>query len=462
METLSLDIQRLRQHYEQHTLCPSQLVEILYRRMETATVDNIWISLLSLNEALAQAQRLEDADMDALPLYGIPFAIKDNFDYAGYPTTVGCPDFAYLPEVTATAVDKLLAAGAILIGKCNLDQFATGLVGTRSPYGAVANPFDPAYIAGGSSSGSAVAVAAGLVSFALGSDTAGSGRVPAGFNNVVGLKPTRGLVSTAGLFPACRSLDCVSIFALTCEDARRVLDVVEGFDDVDPYSRARPSGAAPLPARDMRVGVPAAEQLRFFGNDAYAACFAQAVDDLKALGATVVEIDFSPFNGAGQLLYQGPWVAERYAAIQEFITARPQSMLPVTREIIGQGKRYTAVDLFQASYLLQAYRQAADLIWQEIDCLVTPTAGTHYMLSDVAADPLGTNSNLGHYTNFVNLLDLSALAVPAGFTGAGLPFGITLIAPAFGEEKLHRLGAQFQQRLQLPLGATGWPMPAAL
>jgi allophanate hydrolase len=361
---------------------------------------------------------------------------------AGVPTTAACPDYSYTPERSATVVQRLVDAGAIPLGKTNLDQFATGLVGVRSPYGVPANTINPDYIPGGSSSGSAVAVAAGLCDFSLGTDTAGSGRVPAAFNNLVGLKPTRGLPSTRGVVPACRTLDCVSIFTRTCGDAAQVLSVAAGYDDEDPFSRH-----ATPPVQDESwpptIGVPRNDQLAFFGNSEAERLFNRALTRWKDLGATIVEIDFEPFLQAARLLYEGPWVAERYAAIREFIESQPEALHPVTRKIIEGAKPLSAVAAFEAGYKLAALRRKAEAVWKDIDALLTPTTGTIYTVAEVEADPIQLNSNLGYYTNYMNLLDLCAVAVPAGFQDDGLPFGITIVAPAFCDDRVLRLGARF-------------------
>ncbi|HEX5611748.1 MAG TPA: allophanate hydrolase, partial [Burkholderiales bacterium] len=396
-----------------------------------------------------------------LPLYGIPFAIKDNIDLAGHPTTAACREYSYVAQQTAAAVQTLLDAGAMVIGKTNLDQFATGLVGTRSPYGACANTFDARYISGGSSSGSAVAVAASLVSFSLGTDTAGSGRIPAGFNNLIGLKPTRGLVSTRGVVPACRSLDCVSIFALTAEDAHAVFDVMARFDAQDPYSREERRVGGAFSFEGCRVGVPRTAQLEFFGNREYEKLFHAALEKLERLGAKRVTIDFAPFLAAAKLLYEGPWVAERYVAIREFLEKNAQALHPVTREIISGGAKPRAAEAFAAQYRLQALLREAEPVWQAVDVLVAPTAGTIYTLAQLEADPIRLNSNLGVYTNFVNLMDLSAIAVPAGFTPDKLPFGITLLAPAFQDRALCALAQQAQRALVATMGARHQPLPPA-
>ena len=386
------------------------------------------------------------------PLYGVPFAIKDNIDLAGLPTTAACPAYAYAPARSATVVQALVDAGAIPIGKTNMDQFATGLVGTRSPHGACSSVFDARYISGGSSSGSAVAVAKGLASFALGTDTAGSGRVPAAFNGLVGLKPTRGVLSTRGVVPACRTLDCVSILSLTSDDAHTVWNAARGFDADDGFSRAPRTGegAAPWLAGGFCFGVPPAGQLEFFGDGAAAALYAQAVERMEALGGRRVEIDFSIFRAAAELLYAGPWVAERYAAIREFVEAHAEEMNPVVRGIIEGARRYSAADAFAAEYGLRELRRAAEAQWERMDVLLLPTTGTIYTHEEVAADPVQLNTNLGYYTNFVNLLDLAAVAVPAGVRGNGLPFGVSLIGPAFSEAALLSVADRFH-RAQSPV-----------
>ena len=459
----SLDIAGLLARYHAGSLSPTLVARAVLERVAAAGDDKVWISRVPEAEVLARARALEAlpvAERAALPLYGIPFAVKDNIDVAGMPTTAGCPAFAYAPERTATGVQRLLDAGAILIGKTNLDQFATGLVGVRSPYGVARNPFDSRYIPGGSSSGSAVAVSAGLVSFALGTDTAGSGRVPAGFTNIVGLKPTTGLISTAGVVPACRSLDCVSVFALTVEDSLDVLAVMAAPDPADPYSRAAPP-SPPAPRAPFRFGVPRADQLKFFGNAEAERVYREALARLEGLGGVRVEIDFAPFAAAADLLYSGAWVAERTAAVGDFIAAHPQETLPVTRTIIQGGAALTAVEAFRAAYRLEELRAQAAPVWEAIDVLALPTSGTIYTIAEVEEDPIRTNSTLGVYTNFVNLLDLCGIAVPAGFQAGGLPAGITLLAPAFREATVGAVAAALHRAAGLPLGATGAPHPEA-
>ena len=415
------------------------LVNHIYDRIESAPLNPVWISIVPREAALARAAALEaDPANKTKPLYGVPFAVKDNMDVAGMPTTAGCPDYAYVPQQTAFVVQRLLDAGAILIGKTNLDQFATGLVGVRSPYGACSSIYDERYLSGGSSSGSAVAVASGLVTFALGTDTAGSGRVPAAFNNLIGLKPSRGLLSTEGVVPACRSLDCVSIFARNLDDARAAFDVACAFDATDPFARKMPAAPPALAPQSLRVGVPARADLEFFGDEEAESLYYAA---LEKLPGERVEIDFKPFREAAMLLYSGPWVAERLAAIREFASNHAEAIHPIVRGIITGASKYSAVDTFTALYKLAALRRETEHQWELMDVLALPTTGTIYTKEAVEKDPVQLNTNLGYYTNFVNLLDLSALAIPAGFRANGLPFGISLIAPAFADHALLNLAA---------------------
>jgi allophanate hydrolase len=439
---LSLDFGELRQGYEQNDFSPADIVKEILHRIELRGNDSVWIHRLDREQLLTHAERIQawQREGKALPLYGLPFAIKDNIDLAYHPTTAGCPAFAYTPRESATAVQKLLDAGAIPIGKTNLDQFATGLVGVRSPYGAPRCVFNSDYISGGSSSGSAVAVAADLVSFSLGTDTAGSGRVPAAFNNLVGLKPTRGRVSIKGVVPACRSLDCVSIFARTTSSAREVLRVVEGIDPADSWTRSIPEPGSRLSTSNFRFGVPPADQLNFFGDTAAAELYAQALPRLEKLGGQQVAVDLAPFFQTARLLYHGPWVAERMAALGDFYPKHADAMDPTVRKIIEGARDLTAVDAFNGLYQLQDLRRQAELTWREVDVLALPTTGTIYTVKQVQADPVALNTNLGTYTNFMNLLDLAGIALPAGFRPNGLPFGITLAAPAFTDDFLCELG----------------------
>lgn len=461
MSSIRLDLHTLSHAYDEGLCTPTEVAaQVAARLRDGSTARQAWIHVREEAELLQEARRIEDRRRagEALPLYGIPFAVKDNIDVAGWPTTAACPGFGYVATQTAPAVERLLAAGALLVGKTNLDQFAAGLVGVRSPYGACSSVFDERYISGGSSSGSAVTVAAGLVSFALGTDTAGSGRVPAAFNNLIGWKPTRGLVSTRGVVPACRSLDCVSVFALTAADAQRVARVIGVFDPADDYSRPAPASGGLSGTGSFRFGVPRPEQREFFGDDAAKQKYEEALKSLEAMGGVPVEIDYTPFRETAELLYAGPWLAERLAAIETFYRERSDAMHPVTAGIIGGGAKYSAVDTFRALYRLEALRQAVQPVWSRIDCLALPTAPTIYTIKEVEADPVRLNTRLGYYTNFVNLLDLCGVAVPAGFRPDGLPFGLTLLAPAFADDAMLQLAGRFHRDTAGTLGGSGLPV----
>jgi allophanate hydrolase len=436
-----IGIAEFRKRYATGETTPALVIGEIFARIRAEGERPVWISVLNEGDVL---ERAKSVDL-ALPLAGIPFAVKDNFDVVGTATTAGCPSFAYEPEHTAPVVHRLLDAGAILIGKTNMDQFATGLVGVRSPYGACASVYDSRYISGGSSSGSAVAVARGLCGFSLGTDTAGSGRVPAAFNNLIGLKPTRGLLSTNGVVPACRSLDCVSIFSATVGDAEAVWRIAQAFDAADPYSRTFTpgAGAAPWLSGSFRFGVPDDTQLKFFGDDETPLLFRKAIEKLESIGGIRTNIDFTPFREAAALLYSGPWVAERYAAVGDFLQMRSEGVNEVVKNIILGATKYSAIDAYRSAYKLEALKQDAARAWKEMDILLLPTAGTIYRRETVMADPIRLNSNLGFYTNFVNLMDLAAIAVPAGFRSDGLPFGVSLIGPAFSDEALMQVGARY-------------------
>ena len=436
-----MTIASLRERYRTGETSPGRVVEEIFNQIRSGGERPVWISLVNQNDAVERAMAVDTA----LSLGGIPFAVKDNFDVAGMHTTAGCPSFAYEPERTATVVQRLIDAGAILIGKTNMDQFATGLVGVRSPYGACSSVYDSRYISGGSSSGSAVAVAKGWCAFSLGTDTAGSGRVPAAFNNLIGLKPTRGLLSAKGVVPACRSLDCVSIFAKTAGDAQCLWRVAQGFDADDPYSRAFTPGrgAAPWLSGPFRFGVPENSQLKFFGDDEAPLLYRKAIEKLEALGGVPAKIDFTVFREAAELLYSGPWVAERYAAVGEFLQMQSEGVNEVVKNIILGGMEYSAADVYRSAYQLETLKQRATEEWARMDVLLLPTTGTIYRREAVLADPIRLNSNLGFYTNFVNLMDLAAIAVPAGFRRDGLPFGVSLVGPAFSDEALLDLAGRY-------------------
>jgi allophanate hydrolase len=442
-------------------LSPVEVVEEVYRRIEAYPDEAVWIALVDKEDALATARALMDEGPEGKPLYGVPFAVKDNIDSKGLPTTAACPAFAYEPEGDATVVARLKAAGAILIGRTNMDQFATGLVGARSPHGAPRSVFDPDYVSGGSSSGSAVAVAAELVAFSLGTDTAGSGRVPAAFNNIVGVKPTKGLIPVKGVVPACASLDCVSIFARDMGDADLVRRVAEGFDAADIWSRkADPQPLPPLP----RVGVLRMDQRDFKGNTEAARLYADTIGRARALGWQIVEFDYAPFAEVASLLYAGPYVAERQAAVGDFIAQHEAECDPTVAAIIKGGANYSAEQAFAGQYRLLELKRRAEAEWANMDMMLLPTAPTQYTVDAVMADPVTLNANLGLYTNFVNLMDLAAVAVPAGMRpGNGLPFGVTLIGPAFSDGALAELADHLHRTLQSPtVGGGGVPLGAPL
>ena len=470
MDPIRLDLTALRAAYD-GSETPVSVLDRVYTRIEGAKLNPVWISLVPREIVMARAAEVMRGDRAAMPLYGVPFAVKDNMDVAGLVTTAACPAFAYTAKDTATVVKRLEEAGAILVGKTNMDQFATGLVGVRSPYGACSSVFDDRYVSGGSSSGSAVAVASGLVSFSLGTDTAGSGRVPAAFNNLLGLKPTRGSLSAKGIVPACRSLDCVSVFALTAADARQVFEAARGFDASDPYSRPSAGEDAPAPwlGGPFRFGVPQPDQWEFFGDDEARNLYAASVRAFESLGGVAVPFDFRPFQEAAALLYSGPWVAERLAALGEFFAAHAEDVHPVVRDILTSGARFSAADGFLAQYRLEELRRQTAVVWEKADFLLLPTTATTYTLAEVEAEPIRLNTNLGHYTNFVNLLDLAAVALPAGFRPNGLPFGVSLIGPAQADlallsvaDRLHRHSGGTLGGLTTPVAETAplTPFPA--
>jgi allophanate hydrolase len=453
--TVSLDIANLSRLYGSGEATPEAIVREVYARIKAKGERPDWITLVDEDAAIEKARAAPSG-----PLHGVPFALKDNIDVAGLPTTCACPDFAYVAERSATVVDLLEQAGAILIGKTNLDQFATGLNGTRSPYGIPKSTFDPDYISGGSSSGSAVVVAAGLVAFALGTDTAGSGRIPAAFNNIVGFKPTKGLISMSGVVPACRTIDTVSILALTVADAAKVAAVAIAYDEEDAF--ARPDAPREQPLQIPRVGVPNGA-IPFFGDRDYEQLYRASIDRMASLGAEIIPIDYAPFAKAAAMLYAGPWVAERLAAVGELATRNPEAIHEVVRGIILGARGKTAVETFQAFYDLAKLIREARQGWAKIDLLLLPTAGTSYKIAEMLAEPVRLNTELGTYTNFVNLMDLAAIAVPAGFRLDGIPFGVTLIGPALSDGMLAALGDALHRSLAgARLGATSvslWSTP---
>jgi allophanate hydrolase len=434
--------------YAVGTVTPSQVVGEILRRLDANARPEAWTLTVAAAGLAARAAELERelaahgrAIFDRLPLFGVPFAVKDNIDVAGLRTTAACEPFAYEAGSTAFAVARLIEAGAILVGKTNLDQFATGLVGTRSPYGAVRQADFDEYVSGGSSSGSAVAVASGVVAFSLGTDTAGSGRVPAGFNGLVGLKPSLGLVSKRGVVPACRTLDTLSIFAHEVADAWHVLSQMAAFDALDGYSRRVP--ALGLPPGPLRIAVP--DELEFFGDREAADAFSATLEAIETrLGLAAATFPFAPLKAVARLLYDGPWVAERRAALGTFFDTHRDSVHPVVAAVIAQADRFSAADAFDAQYQLAGLKREVDALFETIDVLIVPTAPTHPRIADVLANPIELNSRLGFYTNFVNLLDLCALAVPGVRRADGLPAGVTLIAPAGADQRLAVLGARIE------------------
>lgn len=449
---LRLDV--LKTAYRDGRTTPRQLITALRDKAAALNPDyRLFIHLLSLEELETYLAALDGKHADDLPLYGVPFAIKDNVDLAGIPTTAACPAFAYTPERSATTVERLIALGAVPLGKTNLDQFATGLNGTRSPYGACRNSVLPDYPSGGSSSGSSLAVALGVASFALGTDTAGSGRVPAALNNLVGLKASKGLISTAGVLPACRTLDCLTLFTATAREASQLLALTAQPDPRDEYSRANPlwndASAFGAPRSGFRFGVPT--QLEFLGCPESPALFAATIEQLKALGGEAVELDFAPFLEAARLLYQGPWVAERYSVAGDLIEQDPPAVLPVIRAVLEQAPAVSGVDTFRAQYRLQALKAICDRLLDGLDCVLTPAYPRPVTLAELEAEPVARNSDLGYYTNFMNLLDYAAVAVPAGFMRNGLPWGVTLFSRAFTDQYLLGLADALQRHTDLPL-----------
>ncbi len=456
----------MRRAYREGETTPAKVIESILSVISKEPAQGIWIHRRAATELEAEARTLESKySRDALPpLYGVPFGVKDSIDVAGIPTTVACPDYAYVPTKSAPVVERLRQAGGIFIGKTNLDQFATGLVGVRSPYGITPNPFDASYVTGGSSSGSAAAVTRGQVAFAIATDTAGSGRVPAAFNNIVGLKPSRGLLSATGLVPACQSIDCITVLALTCEDAREVAAQASAFDPDDPFSHPAASqfqwrsGAL---GADLRAGIPREEDL-VFGDEGTRRAFDRACSGLEAMGFTLERVNMGPFYEAGQLLYRGPWIAERLAGLEKFVKDSPGSLLPVIRSILADGEQYRATDAFRGIHRLAALKRTIEPLWRRLDALVVPTVPSHPRISEVLADPIEQNARLGRYTTFANLLDLAGISVPAWFRDDGLPSGITFLGPWGRDARLLTLAGAFHRHAAVSLGATGWPQPGEL
>ena len=458
MHDLPFDLTSLHQAYRDG-IRPEDVVRESFRRIAAAGDKGIFISLIDEAAAVAEAAGLGPFDPVAKPLWGLPFAVKDNIDIAGIPTTAGCPAYGYLPRTDAFVIARLREAGAIPVGKTNLDQFATGLVGVRSPYPVPKNAIDPEIVPGGSSSGSGVAVARGLVCFSLGTDTAGSGRVPAALNNIVGLKPSLGAFSATGVVPACRTLDTVSVFALTAEDAYRVFQQAAVYDEADAYSRPF---AAPdigkMPER-FRVGVPSRGTREFCGDKAQAISYEASLEAIEELGGEIVEFDFAPFAEVAAMLYEGPWVAERHTVIEELMTARPDEVHPVIRQIVGKATGFSATDTFRYLYRLEDHRRQLGEVVRSLDMICVPTIPTFFSVADLEKDPVGPNSRLGTYTNFVNLLDLCGIAVPVPTRNDGRPGSVTLLAPAGRDGLLAALAATLHKEAGVTLGATGWTYP---
>lgn len=443
---MNLNIKSLKELYKSDKLTPRELILSIKEKIKEYKDHNIWIYTLSDEELEVYIKNLEDKNIDDLPLYGIPFAIKDNIDLVNIPTTAGCTEYEYIPKKSAFVVNELIKAGAIPIGKTNLDQFATGLVGTRSPYGECKNSFNSEYISGGSSSGSAVAVALDMVSFSLGTDTAGSGRVPAAFNNLIGLKATKGVLSTSGVVPACRSLDCVTVFTKSLDDIEGVFEIVNKYDEEDIYSREYKQSSKESTSKTkakFTFTIPKKEQLKFFDDEEAKELFFKAVESFKSIGGEVIEIDYEPFNESANLLYSGPWVTERFIAIKDTITKTPEVVEKTVRAIISGGKKNDAINYFESEYTLKKNKKYANKIFDKYEFMLTPTTGTIYKIDEVNNDPIALNTNLGYYTNYMNLLDLSAMALPAGFRKNGLPFGITIVANSFDEEKLFNYSSKY-------------------
>ncbi|MDR3373883.1 MAG: allophanate hydrolase [Ancalomicrobiaceae bacterium] len=456
-QTGSLDFLTLSEAYAQGWLTPSEVVEAIYERIAARGDDHVWTYLVPHDEALAAARKLEAGGSGSSPLWGIPFSIKDCNDVVGLPTTNGLKESLYIAETTGQVVTRLFEAGALLIGKTNMDQFGIGLVGMRTPYGACSSVFSDEHISGGSSSGSAVSVAAGLASFSIANDAAGSGRVPAGFNNIVGIKPTPGLVSNACVSGGgcVKTIETVSVFALTVEDGMAVMRGIAGYDRTYPFSKPEaddvPLHVAPVPLR-FRFGIPAGEALRFFGDSEAERQFALAVERLIAMGGEPVPVDFAPFEETQRILYDGPWISERALSLDAVLAQYGDAIHPVTKRILESGGTYSAQDAFRAIHRIAELKCATRPVWDDISVLVVPTTPTIYRKSDILADPIALNARLGIYTNFVNLMGLCGVAVPNGLRSDGLPSGITFLAPGFAEARAAGFAAAFHKKTATGLG----------
>jgi amidase/allophanate hydrolase len=447
-------------HFYKSGARPRDVMALVKARIASRPAAHAWIHVADDDQLRATASKLEHRQKagEALPLFGIPFGVKDNIDVVGMPTTAACPDFSYVPSQSATSVEHLVRAGAICIGKTNLDQFATGLSGTRSPYGACASFVNPTYVSGGSSSGSAVAVAAGHVSFALGTDTGGSGRIPAGFNGIVGIKPTVGRVSSRGLVPNCPSIDCVSIFSGTVSDGTEILSFLDGFDADDPYSRRPPAmpDIDASPSSSFRFGRLRAGQIESFGMAECVALYEAACQRLERMGGRACEIDFDPFIEAGQMLFGGPWIAERRASLEPFVTENAHALLDVIAQVIDDADRYSAVNVFSGLRRLQHLRRDVETLFRDLETIVVPTAPRPFTVEAMLENAVELNTQLGYYSHGVNLLDLCGVAVPNAVLSCGAPMGVTFLGPAWHDEKLCRLAERFEREKACGAG----PAPA--
>ncbi|MBO6521806.1 MAG: allophanate hydrolase [Rhodospirillales bacterium] len=460
MSEISLSFQNLSQAYRSGALTPTAVVAALLQKTETRGDDGVWIHRLPADDIMARAAELEAlpaGERAQLPLFGLPFSVKDCIDIAGLPTTSACPAYEYIADRTNFAVARAIDAGAILIGKTNMDQFATGVVGVRTPYGVARNPHNADYIPGGSSSGAAVSVSAGLCAFAFGTDTGGSGRVPASYNNIVGLKPTLGLFSRTDMVNASKHFDTITVYALTTDDALTVLQTCQAVDETDVYGRAAPPAAATKHVDNLRLLIPAKKDLEFFGNTEAEALYIEGIVTLKNMGHEIAEIDFGVFAETSNMMFEPPWLAERYAAVGTFIDAHPDAVDPVVREVIQSSKTATAADAFGAIYKLHENAHRIRAAFNDADLIVVPTVGTVYKVADVMADPIRTNATNGRYLNFVSMADLAAIAVPNGFVADGVPMGITFVGPAFSDAFLAAFAGTFHRARVATLGATGAP-----
>lgn len=457
--TVPLTIPSLHDAYAKGTT-PAEIIDQVFDRIEAVADPHIFLCLFDRSDVVAAANALGPFNPD-LPLWGVPFAIKDNIDAAGKPTTAACPAFAYEAAEDAFVVKQLLEAGALLIGKTNLDQFATGLVGVRTPYGAPKNAIDPEIVPGGSSGGSGVAVGHGIVTFALGTDTAGSGRVPAALNNIVGLKPSLGSLSATGLVPACRTLDTISIFALTVDDAYTAFQAAAVYDPADSFARAFDLSALSQPSTSQVIGIPTLASIKFFGDTIQQQAFDSTVESLKSQGFKIREIDFEPFYAVAEMLYYGAWVAERYTVIEDLLKTDPEAVYPVTRKIITAAENLSAADAFRGIYRLKDLIRKTDPMLKGLDLLCVPTIPTFYSVADLEADPITPNNNFGTYTNFVNLMDMCGIAVPTPPRSDGRPGSVTFLAAAGQDAQVASVATLIEAEGHRALGATGWPFSAA-